>query len=392
MSATRPIRVLIDALACKPGQSGILSHAQGVVRGMALIDDLEVTVLTSSPDEFSGIDSIAIVEAPTRTRSFPVRTAWREGRLRGMIAATSADVLVATVPELPLGPLKVPSVMVVHDLGAAIAPALYSASKRVRYETLLRAACARASAIVCVSQATLLDLHRWTGVPPERCRVIENAPQPLGPGGGPRPVDGPYLLLLGNLYENKNTTTILTAMRRVSERAAPAEPPRLLMAGPLPALVGARLRGDIAALGIGHLVEHRGFVPSGELGVLYRWATALLYPSLFEGQGIPVMEAMATGVPVIASDLPSIREFAGAGVRLVGRPLDPGAWADAILDLPERGHGGRAAAAEAEPAPAFRSWQEIGEDFAGLCRDLVSPPRDPRGSARAASAAGLPRP
>jgi glycosyltransferase involved in cell wall biosynthesis len=250
--------------------------------------------------------------------------------------------------------------MVVHDVAAVVAPALYGAPKRLRYELLLRGSLRRASHVVCVSQATLLDLHRWSGVPAGKCTVIGNAPQPLGRGAGVRPFDRPYLLMVGDLYGNKNTRTVLEALADLRDRGAAVS--HLIIVGPLPKSTAARLERDCEELGITGHVHHRGFVGAGALADLYRGAVALIYPSLYEGQGIPVMEAEMCGAAVIATDLPSLREFAGAGVTFVGRPLDPAAWTAAIL---QRLGGPRRPAEAARP---YEDWRDVGRRLAGTLR------------------------
>lgn len=361
--------MLIDALACRPGQSGILTHGQGLVRGIAGQDDLAVTVVTGSPEEFAG-PGVTLSAAPARTRSFAQRALWREAALPTIARRTGARVVVSTVPELPQRRLAVPAAMVVHDLVAVVAPALYPVSKRLRYELLLRGACRRATHIVCVSHATLLDLHRWAGIDPGRCSVIGNGPQPLPPGPErPDPRD-PYVLLVGNVYDNKNTGTMVRAMALVrSARSASRLPaPRLVMVGPLSGPAASRLRAEIRAVGVEDGVEHRGYVGREDLGVLYRRAAAVVYPSLYEGQGIPVMEAAMAGVPVIASDLPPIREFAGEGVTLVDRILDPTAWASAILEV----LGRPVAGTPRSSIDAAGREREIGRAYAELVRRLAA--------------------
>jgi glycosyltransferase involved in cell wall biosynthesis len=304
---------------------------------------------------------VSIVPAPPSTAGFAVRALWREVHLRRLVGRSAAEAVISTVPELPVVALPVPAVMVVHDVGAAVAPALYGTAKRLRYELLLRAALHRADRVVCVSHATLLDLHRWSGISPDRCAVIGNAPQTMGlrAVGSRDGQTGPFLLLVGNLYGNKNTGTILQAMAMLRDRGTSL---RLEMVGPLQERERRRLADDVARLGLADVVHHRGFVDPETLSTLYRGAAAVLYPSLYEGQGIPVLEASSLGTRIIASDLRSIREAPVGDITLVQRPLDADAWADVIAaPLPLM-----SLRAPQEDPP---TWEGIGGAMAEMLRD-----------------------
>jgi glycosyltransferase involved in cell wall biosynthesis len=114
-------------------------------------------------------------------------------------------------------------------------------------------------------------------------------------------------------------------------------------------------------------MRHLGFVPAEELAGLYRSAHALVLPSLYEGFGLPVLEAMVAGTPVVASDIPSLREVAGQAALFVDRPLDPAAWREALArictDAELREELVRRGRVEAER----HSWPEV----AGRFRDLL---------------------
>ncbi len=369
-----PLSVLVDALACKSGQSGILTHGVGVARGLAAVPGVTVTVLTGAPAEFGDIAGVSIVAAPTATSGFVARSLWREARLRSLVARTGADVVLATVPELVVARLPVPQVMVVHDVGAAVAPALYGTAKRLRYELLLRAALTRADRVVCVTHATLLDLHRWSGFPRDRCAVIGNAPQAMASDAHTREARSgdPFLLVVGNLYGNKNTGTILEAVAVLRDRGSAM---RLEMVGPLGGEEERRLLADVDRLGLHDLVHHNGFVAADALAALYRDAQVVVYPSLYEGQGIPLLEAAAFGTPIVATDLRSVREAEVEGITVVSRPLDPVAWADAISTVTATGTTPIAARGRGP-----RTWEDIGGAFAELlhgCRRPAPPQPSP---------------
>ena len=128
----------------------------------------------------------------------------------------------------------------------------------------------------------------------------------------------------------------------------------------------------VARLGAGDRVRHLGFVDPARLTTLYSGASALVLPSLHEGFGLPVLEALYGGTPVVASDIPPVREVAGDAALYVSKPLDQREWRDALTricsdrslqdDLRARG-----------PSAAMRfSWSEVGERFADLLHRVAA--------------------
>jgi glycosyltransferase involved in cell wall biosynthesis len=363
---TRALRVLFDATNMRPQQSGIRTYTLELAKALAAREDLSLHVVTSAPEEFLGIPRVELGEvSPRATRDPVLRAAWREARLQEHAKAASVDVVLSPVPELPLWRLDVPAVAVVHDVGPLVARNYYGRARWIRYELALKRVCARASAVVCVSRATLLALHAATGVAFERCRVISEGPQTLARPDRAVDLEHPYLLYVGSLYAHKNVETVLAAV------AADEALPRVVVVGPASKGELARLARRVAELGLSGRVEHLGFVSPDELRELYRAAAALVQPSLYEGFCLPVLEAMAAGLPVIASDIPAIRELAGDAARLVENPLEASAWQAAIAQVATEPATG-ASLAERGLARAGRfSWDRAAEDFCGLFREIA---------------------
>jgi glycosyltransferase involved in cell wall biosynthesis/GT2 family glycosyltransferase len=358
----RAVRVLIDAANLKPGQGGIRTYTMGLIRELARDPRLSVIVASSLP-EAAELGSLDLVRLPEFTRAAAGRAVWRETNLSTLARTVRADVMLAPVPELPARRLEKPSVVVVHDVGPFVAPAFYSRNKRLRYETVLRHACRRASSIVCVSEATLIGLYAAIAVDPRRCCVIGEGPQllddPAGTSGEPVAVDGPFFLYVGSLDPRKNVDTLVDAF-------AHADPPlpRLVIAGPASARERSALDRRIA--GAPARVQHLGFVDPAQLRMLYASCVGVVLPSLYEGFGLPVLEAFEAGAPVIASDIPTVNELSRDGVLRVDSPLDPGCWRSALRRL----------AGDPDLASSMRdrgrteaerySWHEIGTRFADL--------------------------
>ena len=205
-------------------------------------------------------------------------------------------------------------VVTVHDLATMAVPALFPPKWRQVYRAGLRAAVRRADAIVTPSRFTAEDLLSRTKVDPARVHVIpEGAALPEAPAG-PDPdralsrlrVPTPYVLFVGTLEPRKNLVRLVRAYRRV---AASGLPHALVLAGPLGWQRQALLR-ELALAGPGNVVL-TGAVGPEELDALYHRADAFVYPALYEGFGLPVLEAMLRGVPTVCSNTTALPEVAG---------------------------------------------------------------------------------
>lgn len=231
-----------------------------------------------------------------------------------------ADVVHATGSLLPA--TRLPLVVTVHDVAALRYPELHPA-RHVQQQRALVAALDRAAVIVTVSATTADDLAHL-GIERERLVVaplgLTPLPEPVAPSAA---VPGAgYLLTVGETSPRKGYDVVLRAVARLGGEL------RVVMAGP-PAGDEQRLRGLIVELGLADRVTRLGAVSDAELSWLYRNAGALCFPSISEGFGLPVLEALAAGLPVIASDIPVTRELA-ASAAVYADDHDPDAWTHAI--------------------------------------------------------------
>jgi glycosyltransferase involved in cell wall biosynthesis len=247
------------------------------------------------------------------------RLAWTQIELPRLARRHKASLIFTPAPEGYLGPQTIPQVVMVHDLRPISHPerSLQSVYFRSWVPPLLRTA----RHVLTNSQFTAAEIQRCTGLSADRITVI-----PLGydalhftPGDpqGPIPLR-PYLLHVGQAYPHKNLRRLIQAFAQV----APAYPElRLVLAGKPHPTETPQLQALAAELGLQQRVEFRAYVPYTELPDLYRGALAFVFPSLWEGFGLPVLEAMACGTPVITSAGSGTEEAAGAAALLVN-PAD----------------------------------------------------------------------
>jgi glycosyltransferase involved in cell wall biosynthesis len=307
------VRVAFDATALITGRTGIARY----------IEELTVALRATGVDVRRFAVGRAAEQVPPDVRHLrvPLRVVQRAWTLvRTPTAerlAGPADLVHATSLVPP--PTRLPIVSTVHDLAALEHPALHPR----RSLDQLRAqvdALDRAAVVLSVSHATAAALAA-RGFSADRIVVTPlGVTPPRDEGLAPPP--GPYLLAVGGLVPRKGLDTLVAAMAHV-----PADV-RLMLAGPS-GEAEPELRQRAAAPGVSGRVKFLGAVDEAQLAALYRGALALCFPSVSEGFGLPVVEAMAAGVPVIASDIDVVREVAGdAAVKVpVG---DVSAWAHEI--------------------------------------------------------------
>jgi glycosyltransferase involved in cell wall biosynthesis len=259
------------------------------------------------------------------------------------------DVLHCTTYRAPLR-ARMPVVVTVHDLAVLRYPRLFPAWTRLYGRTWLRPTLRAAARVIAVSEFTRREVVALAGVPAERVRVVPNATDdsvftPDGPSA-----EGDYVLALGTLEPRKNLPRLAQATRGLGLELR---------------LVGAAGWGRVDL--DGNEVRWLGPLPDEEVAALYRGALCFAYPSLYEGFGIPVLEAMRCGAPVVTSAGSAMEEVAGGAAELVD-PLDPAAIADGITRAIDRRAELRAAGLER--ARLF-SWDAAARATADVYRELA---------------------
>ncbi|MBI4497828.1 MAG: glycosyltransferase family 4 protein [Chloroflexi bacterium] len=234
-----------------------------------------------------------------------------------------------------------PAVITVHDLAFLRFPEILTEESRRFYGQIGRAV-AGAEGIIAVSEGTRRDLHHLLGVPPERVAVVYHGCDPrFRPPADPgavaafcrrRGLPDSFLLWVGTLEPRKNLPVLLEAMALLKGRL-PEDRGTLVLAG-APGWREEGLAERVRSLGLADRVRCLGPVAADDLVLLYQAAWVFVFPSRYEGFGLPPVEAMACGTPVVASTAPALPEVLGDAV-LYCSPDDPGAFAGAVQRLHE---------------------------------------------------------
>ncbi len=262
-------------------------------------------------------------------RVIPFARAWTHARFAAALRQDQPDVTFVPAHTLPLC-FPGPGVVTVHDLGYRHFPDAHPARQRRYLDLTTRHSARRAAVVLADSGATAEDLALFYRTPPAKIRVVYpgvDAP-PVGDVAAVRAkyrLPQRYFLFLGTLQPRKNIAVIVQSYQRW-RAAHPDDGAGLVLAG-----AKGWLYDDAWAAGLPG-VTLTGYVDDGDRGALYAGALALVFPSLYEGFGFPVVEAMHCGAPVIASNTSSLPELAGDAGLLVD-PLDVNAIAAKLARL-----------------------------------------------------------
>jgi glycosyltransferase involved in cell wall biosynthesis len=265
---------------------------------------------------------------------FPVRSVWMQFFLPVILRELRPDVVHFTNYLAPLMP-GVPYVVSFHDMSLSLVPECHTLKKRLLTSSLIPAVARAARLILCPSESTRRDVQRLLRVDPARLRVIPYAPAPTfhpvteGPQVLERyGVQPPYFLYVGTLEPRKN---LARALRAFARTASSLPDHRFVLVGQKGWKYEEVLR-EAARPELAGRVVFLGYIPEQDIPALYTHATAFVYPSLYEGFGLPVVDAMACGAPVITSRTSSLGEIAEGAAVLVD-PLDEQGLADALHAL-----------------------------------------------------------
>ncbi|MEF8973493.1 MAG: glycosyltransferase family 1 protein [Haloarcula sp.] len=323
------MRVAVDARVLgKPDPAGVTRYTDSLLRALAARDD-GVSYLVFGVESLpAGLRDAPAVEnagvAPP-VPSGPRAQAWEQVTLPRALRRYDVDLCHATAGFAP-ALADVPTVWTVHDLSPITHPEWFSRGYATLYRVLTPAVLRRVDGVITISEFSKTEIERvYPHV--ENVTAVHNGVTPI-PADNVSPVDsltpGEFFLFVGSLSPRKNVSRLLEAYERYRERAD--DPLPLVLAGAQKDVFAATDRPPVDG------VRPLGFVPDAQRNWLYHNATALLFPSLYEGFGLPILEAMSADTPVLTSDRGAMAEVAGDAAVLVD-PTDPEAVADGTTRL-----------------------------------------------------------
>ena len=294
------------------------------------------------------------------------------------VGAALAHVPYFASPLLP----SVATVVTVHDLIPLLVPGYRRPALVRAYTRLVSRAARRAALVLTDAEATRAEVIRHLGLPPERVRAV-----PLAAAAAYRPLaDGrvlaavraryalpeTYLLYLGGYDQRRNLSTLFRALALARSRD-PALP-LLALGGPLPAAdtpFTPDPRRLAAEAGVSAGVRFLGRVPEEDKPALYSGALAFLFPSRYEGFGLPVLEALACGAPAVVAHATTLPEVAGPGALYV-EPDDVAGWAAAIVRLVQDGALRALLRARGLAHAARFSWERTARETVAAYRQVLA--------------------
>jgi glycosyltransferase involved in cell wall biosynthesis len=378
------VAIYIDIAAAVHGRAGLGRYAESLARALvATAPERFALFFNRSGDRSGDVRTLEGLEGiPVRTLSAGYKP-WRMavwlgqlGRLRFDRLLPDAELYHATEHLLmPLG--SVPTVLTVHDLIFHRYPQHH---KRLNYWYLNAAMplyCRRASAIIAVSQATKEDLVQLYKLDPAKITVVHEAaashfapasPAQIASARARYGLPDRYVLHVGTIEPRKNLDRLLEAVQRLR---AGGESVQLVIVGSKGWLYQSFFQ-RLEELALGDAVRLPGYVPDADLPAVYSGAGLVAVPSLYEGFGLPVLEAMACGVPVVCSNSSSLPEVGGDAARYF-EPTDVAAMADAIQtvwrDQTLRGQMRQDGLARA----ARFSWARAAEETLAVYNQVITP-------------------
>jgi glycosyltransferase involved in cell wall biosynthesis len=386
------MRIAFDGTTLTPGRTGVGYYTEHLLQHLAhevAETGDEIVVVSNKP-----IDTQLPLPPHVRVHGghhFPIRIGWMQLRATRALEALQPDVAHFTNGMMPYGS-RVATVVTVHDMSLRLYPRCHPIRRLLLNRPLMHVAIRQASSIVTVSESTRRDLVRLHGVPSDRVSVVHEAASPVF-----RPIvdrarldavraryglPSRFILYVGTIEPRKNLLRLMTAFAAARRAGIPQQ---LVCVGPY-GWSSRDLSGHIEQLGIRDAVHFTGYLPFDDLPAIYNLGDFFVFPSLYEGFGLPVVEAMASGLPVLTSKTSSLGEIAG-GAAVTIDPTDAEAMADAIRRLATDADLRRAASERGLRRARDFSWEQTAREMLAVYHRAAGVQRSFKPAAPASPAA-----
>jgi glycosyltransferase involved in cell wall biosynthesis len=358
------MRIAIDAHTVGAKLGGNESYAINLIEALAQIDSVNSYTIYVTTDE-------ARHRFHQRWSNFKVRSTLPHTPLIRIPLTLSAelrknpvDVLHVQFTAPPFCPC--PLVVSIHDLSFEHLPQTFNRRSRTQLRLTVRHSARRAARILSLSEHTRRDIMETYGIEGERIKTIPiAAPKHFAPVEDNRElqrvrhnygIDGDYILSVGSIQPRKNLARLIKAYASLRGVHSAAKLPKLVLAGKCAWLYDQTLRA-LEESGVKEAVVLTGYVPEADLPALYTGALCFVYPSYFEGFGLPPLEAMKCGAPVIVGNRTSLPEVVGDAALAVD-PFDTDAIAEAIKLLMRDSQLREELSLKGQQRAAAFDWQE----------------------------------
>ncbi|OGL61988.1 hypothetical protein A2839_02395 [Candidatus Uhrbacteria bacterium RIFCSPHIGHO2_01_FULL_47_10] len=352
LPSSRPITYAIDAWSAnQKKKSGVEMYAFQLIQAMKkhALQENEHVVLYS-PVKLEG----ALAELPNgweeKTIAWPTKSSWfpvgwMQARMSLELFQHPPSLFFVPSQGLPrrLPGASYPIVTTIHDLGFLRAPNLYDASSRKRLSKLTKRSVRGASHLITVSEFSKSEIISTYHTSPDRISTTPLAAdtsiykrlsrEQIEPVLQRNRLGKHFFLYVGRLDQKKNVETIIRAFDQFKQNRGVGDPFELVLVGE-PGFGFASMKNWIDHSSSKHQIHTLGYLDDADVAVLMNAATAFLFPSWYEGFGIPNVEAMLCGTPLVVSDIPAHREIIGDAALFVD-PSEPELWERAMRQIAE---------------------------------------------------------
>lgn len=379
---TQPVHIGLNAQLLSMSQSyrgaGISWHIRKLLENLAGVSP-EFCYSAFLNDRAFQASSLGLHFSRWPTQRPVVRIAWEQFIQPVVLRRAGVELLHAMAFVAPLA-APCPFVVTVYDLSFLRYPEAFRPFNRWYLSRFTAHSVQRARAVLAISESTRQDVINLLGVPPDRVHTIycgvddEFRPLPVADIAAfklARHLPDTFVLFLGTLEPRKNIEGLIRAYATWRQREAKAPP--LIVAGGK-GWYYKHIFELVESLNLTNAIRFPGYIPQNELPLWYNAASLFVYPSHFEGFGLPVLEAMACGTPVITSTVSSLPEVAGpdgSTGRLID-PADPDALADAMADLINRPEQRAAMSQQALARAATFRWEKTAQETVAVYKQVVT--------------------
>ncbi len=360
------MRIAFDGTTLRPGRTGVGYYTEHLLHHLVQEGpDDEVVVISNRP-----VETTRPLPSRVRVEVSPghlPRMVWMQTQAPRLLRRHVVDVAHFTNGMVPLAS-SVPTVVTIHDVSLTMYPRFHPSRRVLLNRPLVDLSVKKADAIITVSESAKRDILQTYGLAQERVHVVHEAAAPeFRSIGDVRELDRVrrrydlaerFILCVGTIEPRKNLPRLIEGFAR--RRRSGELPHQLVCVGPY-GWLSRDVDALIERLQIADAIRFAGYVPFDDLPAIYNLAEMFVFPSVYEGFGLPVIEAMACGTPVITGQVPALAEVAGGAVEQVDR-LDADQLGDAMVKLSgDRAYREALRAKGLERAKAF-SWERAARD------------------------------